>query len=104
MAKMMNIKEAEQFLRLHWDITRKAWNGKKYIHKAQCSPIIDLVENGVYSKFEGLSDEDYDAKDWMLFVPDKSKEPDKVYTEPDNCRREWDENRKSAYQHLKSRW
>jgi len=72
----MDIRTAEIMLKFGWDMTRKAWNNTKYVKKASCSPIFDLVtvSDGKMKQYKA-SDEDWYAKDWELYSNQKMPLP-----------------------------
>ncbi len=72
----MNIKQIDAILKLGWDVTRKAWNDEKYIKKASCSLIFDLVivKDGSMSEYIP-SDEDFKAQDWEIYKTQKMPLP-----------------------------
>jgi hypothetical protein len=65
----MNIKQAESFLKLHWEISRKSWINK-FLTLGYNSPRVNVSINGVISEYTP-TEEDFYADDWELYKEQK---------------------------------
>ena len=63
----MKIKEAQEILKLGWEITRKKWGNKKFLVKKSNSPVVDINENGKLKKYVA-NYEDSQANDWEIYT------------------------------------
>ena len=61
----MRIRQTEEWLRLGWEITRKAWNNTKFL-RAKWGVVDAVTSDGKISEYEP-TDEDSRAFDWELY-------------------------------------
>jgi hypothetical protein len=73
----MNSKGALAYLKMQWEVRRKAWDKDKHVKLFMNSPILDVFINGKYEEYEP-TDEDIDALDWELY--DKQSIPNPTLT------------------------